>query len=299
MSKKPIRIAVLILAHKNPMQLQNLINHLASDFDVYVHIDKKFLFLGAEGAANFISNHNISWGSKEQISATIDLFKLAHKKHYDRYIFISGQDIPLCSNQKIIEFFTQNDNNYIDYRSLPSADGWGGGPTIKRMSLFWFNESRDKKSIKRVFKKRLQKLLHSLQKKLKLYRKIPEKLYGGANWMDLTGDAMDKIISYIDENPSYLKFFNHTRCADEIFFHTILINNTDIKKCINQSLRYVDFDSGPEFPRTLRENDIEKLLNSKKLFARKFDNTIDTAVINSIYKKIKDPDTHPNHDIKI
>lgn len=299
MSKKPIRIAVLILAHKNPMQLQNLINHLATDFDIYVHIDKKFLFLGAEGAANFISNHNISWGSKEQISATIDLFKLAHKKHYDRYIFISGQDIPLVSNQKIIEFFTHNDNNYIDYRSLPSADGWGGGPTIKRMSLFWFNESRDKKSIKLAFKKRLQKLLHSLQKKLKLYRKIPNNLYGGANWMDLTGDAMDKIISYLDDHPSYLKLFNHTRCADEIFFHTILINNTDIKHCINQSLRYVDFDSGPEFPRTLRENDIEKLLNSKKLFARKFDNTIDTAVINSIYKKIKDPDTQPNHKIKI
>ncbi|WNH10244.1 hypothetical protein [Thalassobellus suaedae] len=34
-------IAILILAHHNPEQLSILINHLKSDFDVYVQIDKK------------------------------------------------------------------------------------------------------------------------------------------------------------------------------------------------------------------------------------------------------------------
>ena len=32
---------ILILAHKNHNQIMRLINHLKTDFDLYVHIDKR------------------------------------------------------------------------------------------------------------------------------------------------------------------------------------------------------------------------------------------------------------------
>ena len=32
---------ILIAAHKNHNQIMRLINHLKTDFDLYVHIDKK------------------------------------------------------------------------------------------------------------------------------------------------------------------------------------------------------------------------------------------------------------------
>ena len=36
------KIAILILAHKNPLQCKRLISSLESDFfDIYLHIDKK------------------------------------------------------------------------------------------------------------------------------------------------------------------------------------------------------------------------------------------------------------------
>lgn len=292
-----IRISVLILAHKNPEQLQRLINHLCADFDIYVHIDQKSNIPAKIKNAHVISNHSISWGSKEQILATLDLFTLAQEKQYDRYLFISGQDIPLISNQEIINFFTNNPNNYIDYRSLPASDGWGGGTRAKRMSLFWLDESRNVDSVKRAFKKKLQKTLHSLQKGLRLYRKLPENLYGGANWMDLNQAAMNEIINFIRNNPKYLARYNYTRCADEIFFHSILLNTSESKNCVNQSLRYVDFKNGPEFPRTLRSADLTALKHSSAVFARKFDSTVDAKIIDSIYTKITNIEhSGPPHD---
>ncbi len=51
-------------------------------------------------------------------------------------------------------------------------------------------------------------------------------------------------------------------------------------------MRYVDWDSGPEYPRTLRINDYEKVMETKNLFARKFDETVDMEIIDKIYKAI-------------
>ena len=54
----------------------------------------------------------------------------------------------------------------------------------------------------------------------------------------------------------------------------------------NESLRYVNWTDGPEYPKTLRLEDYAKIMNSNKLFARKFDETIDKEIIEKIYEKI-------------
>ena len=284
-----MRIAILILAHKNPAQLQRLINHFNKDFSVYVHADRKMNFQTSGEDAQIISNYSVSWGSYKQILATRDLFSLAHKDRYDRYLLISGQDLPLKSNRYLISFFEENPHNYIEYRKLPSADGWGGGPGVKRMSLYWFDESRDKSSFRRKLKKKFQKLLHKIQKRLFLYRKLPENLYGGANWMDLNQQAMDVITSHIEQNPSCLERYRNTRCADEIFFQSVLLNTPEKLSLVNRSLRYIDMETGPEHPRILRINDLAELRSSNQLFARKFDEEIDNEVIDAIYDSLDAP----------
>ncbi|HFS3846744.1 TPA: hypothetical protein ACHYZO_004208, partial [Escherichia coli] len=53
---------------------------------------------------------------------------------------------------------------------------------------------------------------------------------------------------------------------DEVFFHTLLkhLNVTDIyhnTTMINDALRYIDWTTGPEYPRMLNEKDIEQIKN--------------------------------------
>lgn len=43
----------------------------------------------------------------------------------------------------------------------------------------------------------------------------------------------------------------------------------------NMALRYIDWKTGPQYPRVLNENDFDKIKNSNCLFARKFDENID------------------------
>ena len=104
--------------------------------------------------------------------------------------------------------------------------------------------------------------------------------------MDLTDDCVSQIMQYLDKNKFFLKKFKFTRCADEIFFQTI-IKNFVSGICIEEkSLRYVDWESGPEYPRILRLEDYDKIMKSGCIFARKININVDSDIINKLYNKI-------------
>ena len=52
-------------------------------------------------------------------------------------------------------------------------------------------------------------------------------------------------------------------------------------------LRYIDWESGPEFPRILNQEDKKKLLENKALFARKFNFNRDFEFINNLLENLK------------
>lgn len=62
----------------------------------------------------------------------------------------------------------------------------------------------------------------------------------------------------------------------------------DNLKIENNCLRYIDWENGPEYPKILREEDYEKIIDSKALFGRKFDENVDKNIIDKIYKKIEE-----------
>ena len=55
----------------------------------------------------------------------------------------------------------------------------------------------------------------------------------------------------------------------------------------SESLRYIDWASGPEHPRTLRSEDLQRLAGSGALFARKFDTSTDARVIEMVLEHTK------------
>lgn len=274
-----MNIAILIMAHKNEVQLDQLIGRLVKDFTVYLHIDKKSP-LQIQPSKNLIilTQFPVFWGRYTQIKTSLHMLEQAVKGQHQRYILISGQDLPIKSNRKIISFFRNNSKNYIEYFKLPRKN-WGGGEKIERLSLFHRNREYHPPIINKITI-RIERKIQNLQKRCNLYRKIPEHLYGGANWFNLTHDAVDLILKSCTQN--YLKFYKNTLCADEIIIQSILLNSYLRETCRNDSLRYIDWTSGPEHPRIIRQKDLESIKNSDALFARKFDANIDNNVIQNI-----------------
>ncbi len=52
------------------------------------------------------------------------------------------------------------------------------------------------------------------------------------------------------------------------------------------SLRYIDWETGPEFPKLLDNSDFKKLMNSNALFARKINPSLSLLEIEQFYNRI-------------
>ena len=196
-------------------------------------------------------------------------------------MLISGQDLPIKKNSERQAFFEKHpQTQFLEFNELP-VSWWGAEQGIERLKYYYL------KSDNRFIQKISAKLVH-WQKKFKLVnREISFKPFAGANWMNLTHEAVSYILSYTAKHPDYLKRFRFTHCADEIYFQSILLNSEFGSNCENNTLRYFNWRKGPEFPRTLRMDDMKDILLSEALFARKFDEEVDTEIIEEIYRHVK------------
>ena len=271
-----MRIAILMLVHNNEQQVQRLINHLSNDFDIYIHIDKRSkLKINKYLNVFFYKKYKTYWGSYNLVLATLYLLRKAFKNIYDRYILISGQDLPIKTNNEIIKYFQNNNTEYINIRKIPTSDGW---PTMDRLTAY----TLDNKNICRI----KRKLLYIINKYFP--RKLEYDFYGGSQWTNYTHNCVKRIFDYLKNDKKYILRFFWTSCADEIFFQTIIAKSyeRENEKIQNADLRYIDWHSGPEYPKILRKEDFEKITYSNALFARKFDENVDKEIIDKIYMKI-------------
>lgn len=73
------------------------------------------------------------------------------------------------------------------------------------------------------------------------------------------------------------KYCYKSLCADEIFIQTIAMNSRIINTVVDDDLRFIDWNR--EDPYTYRMCDLDLLVRSHKLYARKFNSTVDRRVI--------------------
>nr|WP_232474443.1 beta-1,6-N-acetylglucosaminyltransferase [Brachyspira pilosicoli] len=207
---------ILILAHKNHNQIMRLINHLKTDFDLYVHIDKRNkLNIKSFDNVNVYKKFKTYHGGVSLVIATLFLIEEAYKNNYDRYIFISGQDVPLKTNKEIINFFDANKNKeYISYESINNSEAM-----YKEMS-FRLNSYNFGKLYRLIFHRNIRELLSNFPL---IKRTTPKNIYYGSQWWNLTNNAIKYILDYTKQNPNFLKRFNYTWGSDEFYFQSILL----------------------------------------------------------------------------
>ncbi len=161
--------------------------------------------------------------------------------------------------------------NFIEYDNIGRYE-W----RIKRYSIFTeFPNNR------KIYIRVLDKVLRICQNILPKRKNLKNmNLYIGSQWFTIEYECMKYILKFIRLNDGrYIKDFKYTACSDEHFFQTIVMNSKYKDSVVNNNLRYIDWSEGNNSPKTLSIQDINQILKSDKLIARKFDTDIDKEIL--------------------
>ncbi len=273
-------IAYLILAHANPPQLQRLVQKLSTNqTDIYIHIDAKanladFIKITALPNVYFVTKREkVYWGAYSIVQATVNGFEqmLASGKPYDYITLLSGQDYPLKSNTAIINFFKANTNRaFMEFYSV--NDVWQ--EAIPRLTKYYLTNYPFAGSTK------VETLLNKVLPK----RQPPKDLVfvGRSQWFSITLEHVKYIVTTLATNHSLRRYFSFTWGSDEFVFQTLLYNSPFKAQMVNDNLRYIDWSAGGASPKTFTMADADTLLQTDKLFARKFNEATDVEILNTI-----------------
>src|SRR5690606_11528487 len=105
---------------------------------------------------------------------------------------------------------------------------------------------------------------------------------GRSQWMTLSVRHVRYVLDFVGKNPQVVRFFRHTWGPDEVFFQTILYNSPYREDSVHDGLRYIDWSEGKASPKTLTQGDLDVLRQEGKFFARKFDASIDSDILDCI-----------------
>ena len=276
-----MKVATIITAFKLPVQLERMLKAMEHpDFYFFIHVDKKmdikeFEYLASLPRVTFIKERVwCNWGGFSFVKAYLTSLEevLSQKQQFDFYSLMSGQDYPVKPMQQISDFFNANrGKNFISYDEDHKKDWWEHA--VSRFELYHFTDLRFRG------KYFLQKIINQLSPKRKF--PLPVKLYGSSDssWWTITAASAKYLIKFWHKETELFKFMKYTWAPDEFLIATIIMNSPYKNSVVNDNLRLITWETGGSNPLIYTEDSFEMLRNSNKLFARKFDITVDKEIM--------------------
>lgn len=290
--------AFLIIAHHQFEILSKMLRILDNNkVDFFILIDKKtgdFPRLQLEESCTnskiyFTDRMSVYWGGYSQVECTLRLLDAAAKGNYDYYHLLSGADFPVKSNDYILNYFEQNPPyQYVHFERKTVQDKY-----VDRLRYHsFFQDTRHKflKQVDRVIRRAERAFGYSRLKN----NPIKEFQYG-SQWFSIT----HSFATYILNQKEWIHdTFKDTLCCDELFVQTLLVNSpfkNEVVPCAfddnyEACLRAIDWKRGDRkegHPYIWQNSDYESLIRSPYLFARKFDLSVDSNIIDLLYEYCK------------
>jgi len=108
----------------------------------------------------------------------------------------------------------------------------------------------------------------------------------GSDWFTLSRTAVRAVQAFVEERPEVLGYYRRTLHPTESFIQTVLANDPSLP--LSRDYRRFTLWDGPNAtgPRILRLGDLEAMLASGCDFARKFDPTVDRAVLDQLDRRV-------------
>lgn len=266
-------IAYLILVHRYPDQFKRLFRVLHDPANYYVvHVDKNAgpaleaeirSFLAPYPNAAVIESRKAIWGGYSLVDAELRGMEALLDMGADWKVFInlSGQDFPLMSQKRIKAFLTQH----------------AGQEFIRVMDQALVRPDTLNRVREHVVE-RHDRIINSGLTRSFLSGARP---YIGNQWMMVTR----AFCAFVTGDPAverYKTFYRNTFIADEGFFQTVMMNTAVHGDIVNDDKRMIDWVPDGDIklrPRTFELGDAAALTASDALFARKFDQTVDGAIL--------------------
>ena len=275
-----MRVAHLVITYTNPLQTERMIRHMQHpDFDFYIHVDKKLdiaphLFLATIPNVYLIHDRvNVVWAGYKTVEATIRSVKeiFGTGRNYEYIHLMSGQDYPIKTAAYIHDFFVANKGK--EFLQFEHFDQWADEayPRIREYHLTNYNFPG-----RYYFQWMMNKLLPVRKSPL------PMEYYGSSMFWALTSNCLRYIVDLLDKNARFRRFMQFTWGSDEFIFQTLVLNSSFKANVVNDNLLFLDRDKGAPHPNILTHSHLESLIDSEKLFARKFDLEKDARVLDSI-----------------
>jgi len=275
-------IAFLLLVHKDAKQVDRLIKKLTHpNFYFFIHVDKKeaidnYTFLADNERTVVLTEQiNVKWGGYSIVGATLVALKAAIAQNiFSTFTVMSGQDFPIKSNQYIHRFFQEHTNNSFIYHEENNLAWWKG--CNKRIEQIHFTEKEFKG------KDRIAWFMSKFMPK----REIPlgAPLYGGpgSGWWAISLAAAKAILNRLESDTELVKFLQYTWASDEFIIQSILMQSDEKKHAILRSLWHMHWPKDTANPSILRSDNFNELIASDALFARKFDESVDAAILEKL-----------------
>lgn len=288
------KIIYCLQIYSLPEQVQQLINRL-DDYNVIFVINvsslsniANFKFFARYSELYYVNDAlrvKVYWGGYSQVQQTLNSFIWITNNitDYTHVILLSETTYPIKNSFFISEFFRNNkEKSFFRFSKIGDMCKWKN--PIYRLNrlylydLIKFNRNNwAKKIIINIFKK--IKVNNIINYKLKFFN---YDIYAGSNWFSINKKMLEYVINFINCNDKFLKLFKYAGLADEIFFHTILLNSKYSKDIVNYNYLYVDWSDKTEWPKVFRINDFHKLSKIPHFFARKFNMNVDRDILDKI-----------------
>lgn len=206
------------------------------------------------------------WGSFKLVEATLDAMRHFREEDYDYFINLSGQCYPLRPIGDIKQrLIAARGRAFMEYEPFPRPRWADEGGGYRRTDRYWIKPFRTMGAWS-----------------LPRLAGIPMGMepYGGSQWFCLPKRHVEYVLDLLDEHPEIVRFYRRSFIPDEMFFQTILMNSELRDEVVNDSKRFTDWSKRcVPTPAILLAEDVPRLERSGQFFARKFDTTMDSRVL--------------------
>ncbi|MCH5342447.1 MAG: glycosyl transferase [Acetatifactor sp.] len=273
-----VRHAYMIMAHHRFDILEELLKDLDdARNDIFLHIDVKAkdfpteYFSGLLHRARLIlvERMDIHWGGYSQIECVTKLLKAATSYGYHLYYhFMVGVEFPLKTQNYIHDFFQKN----AGYEFV----GFDNYDTKFEERVRYYHIFNAYARNNNFFQKILNKIRIcgvAIHKVLKVDISKKNNIIfkkGNANW-SITHDLACYIVEHEKETE---KIYRHSFCGDELFIHTLIYNSGFWMKVYDRNDEYhssMRMMTWEDPYNQYHVDDLNKLIDSERLFARKID----------------------------
>lgn len=294
----------LVLSHANPPQVARLARRLVESDDaaVLIHHDRsqapldRKLFAELPNVGFVERPVAVRWGRFSVVRAALCGIQTALERRipFSWVVLLSGQDYPCMPLRRLAERLAKGRvDGYIDHEPLERRRE----ENVSR-ALFRYYEVHGpfRGLTARLWRlNQLQPFLRFSSSRAGAFVGVADPrpftpawpCWRGSFWWTLSRACVEYVDCFVRQQPAFVSAYERKLFADESFFQSVLVNAGRFR-LVNDDLRYIRWDDPlGGSPALLRASDVPAILASGKPFARKFDERVDSNVLDLLDRELE------------